>query len=246
MKKISSHILWRFSDIWHYITTKPTALRCPRYSWENKNISEKYKQEVQAKIWVECLIIADQTHSDTCCEVTTENISENFWCDALYTRQKNIALFVLASDCVPILLYNEKIWIIWAIHAGWKGLQSEIIKKNFSEISQKYNTKIQDFSVYIWPHICQSCYEVGTEVSEVFQENYSAYILENKKEKEKCFLDTGSIAVQQLQELWIMNSQIEYSKICTYEEKELLHSYRRKTHTWEENYWNNGFGIWLK
>ena len=246
MQKITSKILSWCNDIWHYITTKPIALRCPRYVWEDKEYVEEYKQKIQEELWVEYLIIPDQTHSDICCEVTRENISENFWCDALYTKERNLSLFVLASDCVPILFYNDKLWIIWVIHAGWKGLQSEIIKNTFWEISQKNNLEIQDFSVYIWPHICQSCYEIWEEVANNFREKYSACISENRKAVWKYFLDTWAIAIKQLKKLGMQDSQIEYSELCTYEEKELLHSYRRKTHTGEENYGNNGFGIWLK
>ena len=49
--------------------------------------------------------------------------------DALITNVKKIALGVLVADCVPVLIYDKNLKIISAIHAGWKGVYKEIIKK---------------------------------------------------------------------------------------------------------------------
>ena len=243
---ISSKLLSKYYDIWHCITRKPIALRCPKYIWEDLEKVRWYKHQLQETLWVSCLVIADQTHSDIALEVTVNNSDENFSCDAIYTRERDIALFVLASDCVPILFYDRKLQIIGAIHAWWRGLQKWIILKTFWEISRKYDSRAGDLQVFIGPHIWQPCYEVGEEVASEFREKHSECILENSQEREKYFLDTWAIAMKQILSLWIDSSQIEYSDLCTYGEEEILHSYRRKTHTWDENYGNNGFGIWLR
>jgi len=49
--------------------------------------------------------------------------------DALITNVKKIALGVIVADCVPVLIYDKNLKIISAIHAGWKGVYKEIIKK---------------------------------------------------------------------------------------------------------------------
>lgn len=195
---------------------------------------------------MEHLIIADQTHTDTFHEITQDNISQEFWGDALYTKEKGIALFVLASDCVPIIFYDTNLQVVWAIHAGRAGLEKNIIQKTFSEISEKYGSQVSDFRVFVWPHICQCCYEVWELEVENFREKYNTCVLQNAENPKKYLLDIWAIALKQIEELWVPDSQIEYSELCTYEEKELFHSYRRKTHTGDENYGNNGFWIWLK
>ncbi len=48
--------------------------------------------------------------------------------DALITNKKNIVLGILTADCAPIIIYDPKLKIISAIHAGWKGAHKEIIK----------------------------------------------------------------------------------------------------------------------
>ena len=49
--------------------------------------------------------------------------------DALITSINNVAIGVLTADCVPILIYDQKLKIISAIHAGWKGAYKGIINK---------------------------------------------------------------------------------------------------------------------
>lgn len=243
---IQSNTLSQHSGISHYITEKPTSLRCPRYTWEDKMRIDTYKQEIQEEIRVDTLIIPDQTHSSTCIEVTEENISKNFYSDALYTQEKNIALFVLASDCVPILLYDPVTKSIGVIHAGRKGLEWRIIWNTVSCMEKAFLSKASDIVAYIWPHISQENYEVSEEQVSMFREQYGKYIRKNTQHEGKYFLDIWTIAVKQIEEIWILASNIERSELCTYKEDELLHSYRRKTHTWEESYGNNGFWIWLK
>ena len=47
--------------------------------------------------------------------------------DALITSVSNVAIGVLTADCVPILIYDQKLKIISVIHAGWKGTYHGII-----------------------------------------------------------------------------------------------------------------------
>ena len=49
--------------------------------------------------------------------------------DALITNVKKVALGILVADCVPVLIYDKNLKIISAIHAGWKSIYKEIIKK---------------------------------------------------------------------------------------------------------------------
>ena len=42
--------------------------------------------------------------------------------DALITNVKNVAIGILTADCAPILIYDQKLKMISAIHAGCIGL----------------------------------------------------------------------------------------------------------------------------
>jgi len=71
-------------------------------------------------------VFAQQTHSDNIYKVTLKDAGRGSFshddgiadCDALYTKEKNIALGVFHADCVPVLLYDPFTEIICAIHSG--------------------------------------------------------------------------------------------------------------------------------
>ena len=49
--------------------------------------------------------------------------------DGFFTSKNNIALGILTADCAPVFVYDKKLKIIGAAHAGWKGAYKGIIKK---------------------------------------------------------------------------------------------------------------------
>ena len=87
--------------------------------------------------------------------------------DALITNVKKIALGVLVADCVPILIYDKNLKIISAIHAGWKGVYKEIIKKVVKFLIKKgSNTK--NLVAVIGPSISEKNYEVQKDFKDKF------------------------------------------------------------------------------
>ena len=57
------------------------------------------------------------------------NFKKKIKSDASITKTKSVALGILTADCVPILIYDKKLKIISAIHAGWKGAYKGIVAK---------------------------------------------------------------------------------------------------------------------
>ena len=79
--------------------------------------------------------------------------------DALITKNKNTALGILTADCVPILIYDQKLKIISAIHAGWKGAYKGIVDKVIKFLIKKGSEPKNIFAV-VGPCIAQKNYEV--------------------------------------------------------------------------------------
>ena len=65
---------------------------------------------------------------------------------------------MLTADCVPIVLTNRAGTRIAAIHAGWRGLASDIIANTIQHMA------CHDIIAWIGPCICWKCYPVGNEV----------------------------------------------------------------------------------
>ena len=79
--------------------------------------------------------------------------------DASITKIKNVALGILTADCVPILIYDDALKIIAAIHAGWRGAYKGIIN-NVIKFMIKKGSKIENIHAAIGPSISQKNYNV--------------------------------------------------------------------------------------
>ncbi len=146
--------------------------------------------------------------------------------DAMITKQKGIGLAISSADCTPIFIYDNENKIIAAVHSGWRSTQKKILKKTLNNLSHHFNSKSEKLFCFVGPSISQENYEVGSEVAVLFD---TKYLLMHKADdnSNKIFLDVKQANVDMLLEFGIPNSQIEVSPLCSYSEKDLLHSFRR-------------------
>jgi YfiH family protein len=165
------------------------------------------------------IAIQKQIHSDIITIVENPGlIGES---DGMITYKINIGLAVSTADCVPIFVYDKNKKVIAGIHSGWRGTQKQIVRKALVILVEKFNSVPQDLIVYIGPSVCQRNYEVGEEVAEQFEQKYSMTI------NGKIYLDVVQANLDMIYDFGIPIDQIEVSQLCSYEEKELLHSFRR-------------------
>ena len=105
------------------------------------------------------LILLHQVHSNKFFYVNRRKYKTKLVGDALITNKKNIVLGILTADCAPIIIYDPKLKIISAIHAGWKGAYKEIIKKVVNFLI-KSGSDTKDLVAAIGPCIAQKNYEI--------------------------------------------------------------------------------------
>tara|TARA_Y100000389_G_scaffold52091_1_gene47880 strand:+ start:9511 stop:10239 length:729 start_codon:yes stop_codon:yes gene_type:complete len=160
-----------------------------------------------------------QTHSNKVRKII--EYDSNINCDAIFTLNKEISCAVLTADCVPILVTDITGTIIGCIHAGWKGLRSNIIENFFNTIS---NIKISNFKVLIGPCISKNRYEVKDDVFSSFP-RHAKYFTKIKSNKYN--MDIRLIAYDIITKLGI--TDVTISKSCTYDDK--LYSYRKNNIT---------------
>ena len=222
----------------HAITTKkvsePYALSVALHTGEKKeNIRSNREKIISLLDWNKDLhfVIANQTHSDNIVIVnekrdqgwhSLESAIEN--CDAMITNKKGVVLSVLTADCVPLLLLDTQQGVIAAVHAGWKGTQSEIASKTVLMMIETFNSDPKDIIVGIAPAICSCCYEVGMDVAQYFLDTSHAY----EKKEHKYMLDLPYINKQQLLNVGILEANIEMSGICTSCDVDRFFSYRKE------------------
>ena len=142
-------------------------------------------------------------------------------CDAIYTDKKNNYLAVGVADCIPVFLYEPEKKIVAGVHSGWKGTQGKILTKTINELIERFKIDVSKLNAFIGPGISQESYEVGEDVAKYFEEDVKI------KKGEKYFLDLKKDNFKQLIASGVKIDNIEISELCTYREKNLLHSYRR-------------------
>ena len=88
--------------------------------------------------------------------------------DALVTRTPGVAVSVRTADCFPILLADPKEHAVAAIHAGWRGAATGVVRTSLDRMRSAFGTDPKNVFAAIGPGIGGCCYEVGIEVARQF------------------------------------------------------------------------------
>lgn len=164
-----------------------------------------------------------QIHGDTVRIVTKPGLQGES--DAMITATKGIGLAISAADCVPIFIYDPVTTLIAGIHAGWRSTKKEILAKTIRIMIARFGANPENFNVYIGPSISQNNYEIGKEVAEQFDPKFII------QKRDSTYLNVVGINYEILRTFRVWNKNIQLSSLCTYEMKNLLHSYRRDGNT---------------
>jgi len=135
--------------------------------------------------------------------------------DAMISNSPGIGLAIRTADCLPILIADPKNRAVAAIHAGWRGVVSEIAPKAINAMSWQFDSKPEDLVIAIGPGIGACCFEVGPEVAVQFGMAGRTKI------------DLIGTLCRQLGRNGVSTRQISAAGLCTYCDAQLFESYRR-------------------
>lgn len=82
--------------------------------------------------------------------------------DALVTTVPGVALLVLAADCVPVLLGSSEDGVVAVVHAGWRGVRSDVVGEALASMAD-LGARLDRVRAVVGPAICGSCYDVPRE-----------------------------------------------------------------------------------
>jgi polyphenol oxidase len=159
------------------------------------------------------LATAKQIHSDRV--LLVESPGPQGEGDALVSNQPGIGLAIRTADCLPILIADPRHRAVAAIHAGWRGVLSEIAPNAVQVMHEQFGTAPEDVIVAIGPGIGKCCFEVGPEVSVQFGLSSRTKV------------DLVETMCRQLGRNGVSRGQISASGFCTVCNPELFESYRR-------------------
>ncbi len=141
--------------------------------------------------------------------------------DAMITDKPNLGLAISSADCPAIFLFDVQNKVIAAVHSGWRGTEKKILLKVLTKLMQDFKSEPNNIFAYIAPSISANNYEVGEEVASLFDDRYSL------KKNLKYLLDLQRINRDLMLNFGLLKKNIQISSLCSYEMKDLLHSYRR-------------------
>ena len=192
-----------------------------------KKISKSYKK----------LILLNQIHSNKYFFVKDYKLNKNKLAgDALITNKRKVILGILTADCVPILVFDKKLKIISAIHAGWKGAYKGIIKRVISQFIKK-GSESKNLIAAIGPCISQKNYEVKSDFKSKFLKQSSRNKFFFKKVNNKTYFSLNKYINSQLKSLGV--KKIDIINQDTYNQKNNFFSARRSLHQKENDYGRN-------
>ncbi len=133
---------------------------------------------------------------------------------------------ILTADCVPVLMFNETLHRIAALHVGWRGLCHNIIGSALT----LFAGSPEETLVWIGPHICAEHYETGNDVYEACLKLNPAFADTFTQTRTGHWLTNLGLMIKiQLNHAGI--EKIYHTDMCTFEHSRQCFSYRRDGET---------------
>ena len=215
------------------------SLNCGLGSSDNKKNIKKNLQIVKKKISKKAknIFLVHQIHGNKFIFIDKAyDDKEKPKADAIITNRKNFPIAVLTADCAPILIYDDKMKMIAAIHAGWKGAFKDIIAKVINFMVKK-GCKLENIIAAVGPSISQKNYEVKQDFKKKFIQKDKKNYMFFKNKKNRLYFDLTKYIYASLKNIKVKN--IDILKIDTFDKKNKFFSSRRALKLKHDDYGRN-------
>jgi len=130
--------------------------------------------------------------------------------DGLWTDEPGLPMLAFSADCLPIAIARtDGERRLAVLHAGWRGLAEGVVAAGVEALGPGETAAV------VGPAVGPCCYEVGEDVSSLFDEDLTVSRM----------LDLWSAAERALQRAGV--SRVERIDLCTRCHAELFFSHRR-------------------
>lgn len=136
-----------------------------------KNNNELNSIPIFKKIKAKKIISLKQVHGDTGYIIKNSNdlkILQNCRTegDYLITNLPNVFLTIFTADCLPIVMYDKKLNIIGAAHAGIRGTLKNIVLKVLLDFKKNFGSEIENLEIFFGSCAKSCCYEIQKDFIE--------------------------------------------------------------------------------
>ena len=228
-----------FNSVGGYSKDIYKSLNCGPGSKDRKSNIKKNLNKVRKKISTKAknVFLVSQFHSNKFIYIDKKyKKKKKPKADAIITNQKYLPIGILTADCAPILIYDHKIKMIAAIHAGWRGAFKGIINKVIKFMIKK-GCDYENMTAVIGPSISLKNYEVGDDFKKKFIKKDKKNSLFFKSTKQKLYFDLAKYIHSSLKSINIKH--IDILKVDTFDIKNKFFSARRALKLKHNDYGRN-------
>jgi YfiH family protein len=157
--------LKKFPELVHAFSTKKEGNMS--FLWGPKNDVLKNREKFLSQLQIpldayivlelqdkDLLLIAEEKFSKKKMESHKNAVAA----DGLITKEKNLYLFLLTADCLPIIFFDSKKKVIGVAHAGWRSTEAKIAFKTVKKMQKEFGCRAADICVAIGPAIHKNSY----------------------------------------------------------------------------------------
>lgn len=200
------------------------GLNLGRHVGDDDHHVQQNRTELGAVLPSDCDITwLSQVHGKRVLHAPSDYVA-NVEADAVWTDSKAFACCVMTADCLPIVLADVHGRCVAAVHGGWRGLASDIVRETVNALPVSPETLI----AWLGPAIGPTAFEVGGDVLAAFYlAETDAAVCAVPGVADKYRLDLNMIAGRQLLSLGLRAENVLGGEICTFSNPTHFYSHRR-------------------
>jgi polyphenol oxidase len=170
------------------------------------------------------LIIPDQVHGADIIHLDNNYDNLEIIADGVITKRTDLCLSVTTADCIPLVLADSQSGYFAAVHVGWRSFIGGIVE-NIFQYAEKFDINLNSTRFFIGPGIGDCCFEVGTEVAILFEDQYV------HRRNGSMYVDLRGAVENKIEALGVDKRNIYNLSDCTSCKSDLYYSYRRDKET---------------
>lgn len=178
------------------------------------------RQEVKTLFTLRDLAFGVQKHEDHFLKIDEYDQVVNESSDAIFTKKKELGLGIFHADCQAALFFDPIKKVIANVHCGWRGNLLNILGKTVQVLTDNFASNPKELIVCISPSLGPHRSEF-IHYSKEWPPSFHSFMFKQN------YFDLWKMSESQLLAAGVKKDNIEIAKICTFENKELFHSYRR-------------------
>jgi YfiH family protein len=202
---------------------------------DRDSIAENRRRAVEAVLPGAQLATVYQVHSNEARYVAEPwPEGERPQADAMVTDRPRLLLGILTADCAPVLFADTEAGIVGAAHAGWRGALAGVTDSTIAAMEQ-IGASRERIAAAIGPCIALPSYQVDDAFRDRFVEADGA--------NDRFFMPSASDGLHFDLPAYIRHrltdagiGTVETIHLDTYSNPDLFYSYRRATHSGEDDY----------